>query len=131
VYDRNQSAYRQGHSTETVHLKVVDDILMAMEEGKEALLVHLDLSAAFDTVDDKILIDGLQQCVGQSGSVLKWFLSYLTGRKLAVVVSDGQSACVSLKYGVPQGSVLGPILFTIYNLPLSDIMRTWGVPFQL
>ena len=84
----------------------------------------LDLSAACDTVDHEILLRRLSCMLGISGSVLQWFRSYLTDRKHKVVVNDVFSKSTSLTYGVPQGSVLGPILFTIYMLPLGEIMKT-------
>jgi hypothetical protein len=131
LYDKNQSAYRRGHSTETVLLKVADDILKGLDCGKEAILVLLDLSAAFDTVDHHILINRLHERLCLTGTILKWFSSYLQDRTLSVVINGCNSDPVRLTYGVPQGSVLEAILFTIYTLPLGDLMRKWGIPFQL
>ena len=75
-----QSAYRSHHSTETVLLKVKNDLLMNMDKGHVSLLVLLDLSAAFDTVDHKILLKNLRMKLGVCGSALSWFKSYLEGR---------------------------------------------------
>ena len=88
------------------------------------------MSAAFDTVDHQILIGRLRLRLGLAGTVLKWFSSYLQERKLSVTVKGCRSSQVALHYGVPQGSVLGPILFTVYTLPLGDVMRKSEVPFQ-
>ncbi len=84
-----------------------------MNQGYGILLGLLDLSAAFDTLDHARLLDQLYQ-IGVRGVVLKWFRSYLTGRTQAVVIDGISSDPVSLSTGVPQGSVLGPLLFLIY-----------------
>ena len=97
-----------------------------IDKGNEALLVLLDLSAAFDTVDHDILIRR-QNSFGVSGTALDWVKSYLTGRTQSVKVSGGTSAPRTLAYGVPQGSVLGPVLFTLYTSPIHLIMHTQGV----
>ena len=131
LFDADQSGYRQFHSTETVLLKVTDDILTALDDGKETLLVLLDLSAAFDTVDHDILMDRLHSCIGLRCQALQWFSSYIHGRSFAVFLNGTSSDSITLEYGVPQGSVLGPILFTIYTLPLGDLMRSHDVPFKL
>ena len=80
LFSNFQSAYRPGHSTETALLKVVNDLLLAMDEGKLSVLVLLDLSAAFDTIDHDILLHRLQHVFGIQGTVLSWFRSYLTKR---------------------------------------------------
>ena len=80
LYPLLQSAYRAGHSTETALLKVQNDILLAMDRQHVTLLVLLDLSAAFDTVDHQVLLRRLEVTYGSTGTVLQWFRSYLTGR---------------------------------------------------
>ncbi|WP_419629894.1 RNA-directed DNA polymerase, partial [Thiolapillus sp.] len=117
----SQSAYRPHHSTETALLKITNDILLALDSGNVSLLTLLDLSAAFDTIDHCILLDRLQHMYGISGTALSWFSSYLTNRTQSVIVNDHISQVSSLSYGVPQGSVLGPILFILYTKPLSDL----------
>ena len=113
-----QSAYKEGHNTETALLRVKNDIVMALEGKKVVLLVLLDLSAAFDTVDHTNLLNRLSSDFGISGLALGWFRSYLAEREQYVSVSDAKSDGIRLQFGVPQGSVLGPVLFTIYTSPL-------------
>ena len=76
-----QSAYKIAHSTETALLKIQSDILMSLDNGKAVVLVFLDMSAAFDTVNHKILLSRLSESFGIKGMALKWFNSYLTNRK--------------------------------------------------
>ena len=119
-----QSAYRAGHSTETALLRVHHDIVNAVDQKKGVFLVLLDLSAAFDTVDHDILLDFLRAHIGLDGSVLDLFRSYLSGRTQCVSVAGVLSELSELMFGVPQGSVLSPIEFCIYTIPLGAIMRT-------
>ena len=114
----NQSAYRSSHSTETALLKVTSDILLALDSGHVSLLTLLDLSAAFDTVDHEILFKTLNTYFGISGTVLSWVQSYLSNRTQCVRISDCNSDPANVVYGVPQGSVLGPVLFVMYTKPL-------------
>ena len=130
LYEIFQSAYRDAHSPETALVRVQNDILISMDQGNVVALVLLDLSAAFDTVDHAILLRRLEQRTGLSGTVLNWFSSYLTGRTQSVVIDGESSERHVLRYGVPQGSVLGPILFTVYTLPIGDIIRRHGIPFH-
>ena len=100
-----------------------------MDDSKATVLVLLDLSAAFDTVDHNFLLERLKQC-GISGTAQSWFKSYLEDRS-QVHLHESSSASSSLRFGVPQGSVLGPILFTIYTIPLGEICRRHGVQYHL
>ena len=125
-----QSAYRANHSTETALLRVVNDILYEVDNRKIVMLNLLDLSAAFDTIDHDILLRRLELTFGITGSVLEWFKSYLTDRFQTVVVGDERSSKCPLKCGVPQGSVLGPVLFTIYTQPLANVIRKFNVSYH-
>ena len=119
----SQSAYRPFHSTETAVLRVLSDLLMAVDQGEVAALVLLDLSAAFDTVDHNILLRRLRSTYGFNGAVLKWFQSYLHGRSHYVRRGSSRLASTLLFCGIPQGLVLGPILFILYTadlIPLID-----------
>ena len=126
-----QSAYRPHHSTETALLKVTNDLLSAMDDGKISVLVLLDLSAAFDTTDHEILLHRLHNVFGFGNTVLSWFQSYLENRTQTVVVHGKHSTPGSLRYGVPQGSVLGPILFILYTQPLSNVIQHYPVFHQM
>jgi exonuclease III len=126
-----QSAYKTIHSTESALLKVQDDVLQALDKKKGVVLVLLDLSAAFDTVDHNVLLGRLHKRLGLKGRALKWFQSYLKGRFQNISINGTKSGLWELLFGVPQGSVLGPILFTIYTLPLGDIFRKHNISFHL
>ena len=119
------------HSTESALLRVQNDILQAVDSHGGAILVLLDLSAAFDTIDHKKLLDLLDVSFGIRGDTLKWFSSYLINRTQSVHIGSTFSTEQTLSFGVPQGSVLGPILFTIYTTPLGQIIRKHGLTFHL
>ena len=131
LMEKFQSAYRKGHSTETALLRVQSDILKAIDEGNAAYLVLLDLSAAFDTIDHQILLTLMKDHLGIGGKVLDWFHSYLHNRKQSVVINGVKSSPSELSYGVPQGSVLGPLLFCIYMIPLSQIFKKYNMIYHI
>ena len=127
LFDPLQSAYRDKHSTETALIKVQNDILSALDAGSSAILLMLDLSAAFDTIDHDILPSRLCNVYGITGDAIDWFRSYLTGRIHRVVIDDSVSVDQELDFGVPQGSVLGPIIYCMYTKPVSDIIQRHGL----
>ena len=131
LHETYQSAYKKQHSMETPLVRVQNDILRALDKRQSVILVLLDLSSAFDTVDYVVLLTRLSTYLGISGDALSWFSSYLSGRHQTVLVNQHASRKQLLLSGVPQGSVLGPTLFSIYTLPLGDIMRRHGVSFHL
>ena len=131
LYEELQSSYKAFHSTETALLKVHNDLLQCVDNNKAAVLVLLDLSAAFDTVDHQVLLNRLKSRLGITGCALQWFTSYLQGRKQRVHILDATSKERDLAFGVPQGSVLGPLLFSIYTLPLGEIIRKHKSDFHL
>ena len=127
LHDPLQSAYKTAHSTESALLKVQNDILRTFDHGGVVVLVLLDLSAAFDTIDHSILLDRMRHQLGINGVAHAWFESYLTGRTQRIRIGDAWSLVKFLLYCVPQGSVLGPLLFLIYILPLHHLILSHGL----
>ena len=126
LYARMQSAYRPNHSTETALLRVYNDISLALDNSNDVILVLLDLSSAFDMVNHQILLKRLQDRYGIYGTVLDWLKSYLSERTQSVKIGDETSEPIRLARGVPQGSVLGPSLFSLYVAPIEDIIKSYG-----
>ena len=124
LYPIAQSAYRENHSTETALLKVKNGILLNMNKQHVTLLVLLDLSVAFDTVDHGILLEALKK-LGLGGKAFEWSRSYLLGRCQRISVRGCQSESLKLNCGVPQGSCLGPLLFTIHTRSLLDVVQDY------
>ncbi len=111
-----QSGFWTNHSTETALVKVVNDIRIDLDANKPSVLVLLDLSAAFDIVDHKISLNRLRDHTELSRTVLNWFSSYLSAREFFVAIDDDFSKTSEIPCGVPQGSILGPLLFNLFNL---------------
>ena len=103
----NQSAYKPNHSVETALVCVQNDILRSMDNQNIVIMLLLDLSAAFDTVDHTVMLHRLSHDVGVGQTVLNWFKSYLSDRVQTVHINGPTSPARSLTCGVPQGSVLG------------------------
>ena len=106
LHEVMQSAYKKYYSTETALVRVQNDILTHIDNKHGVILVLLDLSAAFDTIDHKTLLHQLRHRMGISGTALEWFRSYLTGRTQAVCIEGEYSTAAPLQFGVPQGSCL-------------------------
>ena len=119
-----QSAYRKHHSTESALLNIHNNILLNMAKGSVTALTLLDLSAAFDIIDHTILLDRLNVHYSISELALGWFKSYLSGRTHLLKAGNTLSHPAALQYGVPQGSVLGPVLFSLYTNPISSIIHS-------
>ena len=124
-----QSAYKAFHTTETALVRFNNDILTAIDNNNTVILLLLDLSAAFDTVDHSILLSRLSSRFGIKGAVLAWLRSYLTLRKQFVNVNKCRSSQRFLERGVPQGSVLGPLLYLLYTSPLADIIKRYNLEY--
>ena len=126
LHSPHQFAYKKNFSTETMILEIVDEVLVGFEEGSGTILVLLDMSAAFDTVDVPHLLKVLENDIGIKGTALRWFKSFLVGRKQKVSINGELSKVLLALYGVPQGSVLGPVLFNIYVRSLPDYIKSHG-----
>ncbi|KAJ8735050.1 hypothetical protein PYW08_014300 [Mythimna loreyi] len=122
-----QSGFRPGHSTVTALLKVTDDIRWAMDHKSLTLLVLLDFSSAFNSVDFEILL-GILKSLNFSSSTIRWFDSYLHGRSQRVRLDEFSSDWCSLTAGVPQGGVLSPLLFSIF---INSVTRVISSNFHL
>ena len=117
--------------TETALLKIQNDIAFSVDSGKALALTLLDLSGAFDTIDHFLLYDCLHDCFGLDGTVLLWIKSYLSNRKQKIKICDSFSEVVILPFGVPKGSILGPLLLTLYTSPLSQVISKFNVTHHL
>ena len=126
-----QSAYKQFHSCETALIRVQNDILREIDGNSAVVLLLLDLSAAFDTVDQAILLQRMSSKFGIKGDALNWFRSYLSERSQVVYINGTTSDSYDVGCGVPQGSVLGPFLYLIYTSPIGDILRSHKMNFHL
>ena len=128
IYEDHQSAYRAYHSAETALLRIPNDIAQSVDSRRDVLLVLLDLAAAFDTIEHAVL---LLHGYGISAEAHAWLTSYLQGRTFVVGVKKGLSQRSVMKTGVPQGSVLGPILVNAYIAPLVKLLQQHHIQHHL
>ena len=117
-----QSVYRHHHSTEIALLKITNDILAEIDHKRLTLLVLLNFSAAFDTIAHNILIECLRSTFNTSSTALERFNSYVLNREQSVHIGASKSSTSTMKKGVPQRSVLGLALHTMYNTPMHYIV---------
>ena len=121
IIPKEQFAYRQHHSTEDALVYAINNFLMAKDQGLYTGLVFVDMSKAFDRVEHQTLINDLSN-IGVRGSALKWFINYLTDRQQQVRCGNTVSTPTSCSRGVPQGSVLGPLLFILYTRKVPEVL---------
>ena len=130
LYEPLQSGFTARQSTETALIRITNDLLIAVDSGHISILILLDLSAALDTISHTNLLTRLSDYFGLTGKALSSFQSYLTNRKQFLTIGDSSSTPARVNQGVPQGSVLGHLLYTIYMLPLGQILRRHGLNFH-
>ena len=121
-FNPNHHAYRAGHSTTTALLQLYDTWLDALEGGDLAGVCMLDMSAAFDLVDTDILLEKLK-LYGFDQNSVQWTWSYLTHRSQGVYINGAMSSLLALEAGVPQGSILGPLFYTIFTNELPQVIH--------
>ena len=126
-----QSGYRKSHSCETAVLRIHNDVLFSMDKQSHVCLMLIDLSAAFDTINHKFLLKRLANTYNINGVVLEWICSYLTGRAFNVHLNGSRSEDASLDIGVPQGSILGPLLFILYTKDLQSLAKKYNFSIHL
>ena len=111
-------------------MKISDDLCLSLSRSRDVVLCLLDLRSAFDTLQHDILIQRLAN-IGVRDKALEWLRSYLVDRTTSVKVNNSRSCCSLVKYGVPQGSVLGPTLFSVYCRPLGRIIRKHDISYHM
>ena len=126
LFSKYQSAYKANHSCETALLKIYEDLLCMMKPNTGIVMVFLDFSAAFDTIDHSILLQKLNSQFLIKGTALAWFESFLKDRSFAVNIDNNISRSFLVEQGVPQGSVLGPVLFSLYTQEVYKIVNSYN-----
>ena len=131
LFPSHQSGFRKNHSTETLLVRLLSDFYGAMDRGQVTLLALFDVSAAFDSVDHPILLQRLSVSFGLAGAPLDWLRSFLSGRTNCVAVGTSRSRWVPAPFGVPQGSVLGSLLYILYTAGIGSLLDTCSLLHQL
>ena len=131
ILDDQQPAYLATFSRETALLHTFMNTRKMLDRRSFVFTVALDLQAAFDTLNHEVLLHICEDRFGIKYTAIKWLQSYLLGRKQPVLVNDSVSKPAFLDSGVPQGSILGPMLFSVYLTPLSDLLKEIKVNYQL
>ena len=129
-FNQLQSAYRLLHSIETALLHTPDAIYRSSDQGRPTILISIDLSSAFDMVDHSVLLNRLYNSFGISGTAFSWICSYIRGRSQCVRAGQSSSGYKDCFSGVPQGSVLGPLLFSVYVSPIGCIASAHRISLQ-
>ena len=127
LHSTYQSSYRKNHSCETGMIRVVGDMQEMLHEKKTVVLVLLDSSAAFDTVDHALLISRLKSEFGITNDALELLKAFLENRRFSVSINRSKSSPMSMKHGVPQGSILGPLLYLLYTKQAESIVTSHGL----
>jgi len=129
-FSQFQSAYRKGHSKETALLEVLDGVFTAADNKQVTVLIGLDLSAAFDIVDQRLLLDHLRLEFGVTEIPLRWLQSYIRGWTQFIKMGQHESHATEVDVGVPQRSVFGPLLFAVYCSPIADVITHHGIQYH-
>lgn len=125
-----QSGYKKGHSVETALLRILNDIYLGKERKQITALILIDLSAAFDTIDHQILFKLLENRLKIKSAALNWLISFLTQRQQSTHINNFLSSKTKIPYGIPQGTILGPKIFSLYMLPLYEIFRDRNIKYH-
>ena len=126
MHNTSQYGYKKHHSCENLLLKLIDDIMVGIDGRSGVVVLFVDLSAAFDTVDHVILLNILQNKFRITGSAIDWIKSFLSCRSQRIKVDGVFSDALLVAFGVPQGSILGPLLFNLYCSSIDDAFKSSG-----
>ena len=124
---QHQSGFRPNHSTQDVLIKTIDDWRKSVDDDCIVGALFLDLSKAFDLIDHELLLKKMQLEFGVQGNAEEWFRSYLSGRRQRVCVGQATSCWQTPRFGVPQGSILGPLMFILFINDLPQAIRCGSI----
>ena len=130
LHEEYQSAYNMLHSTETAILRVQHEIARELDKNHAMLFIMPDLSSASDTIDHEHLLTLLHDEYVIRETALSWFRAYLEDRTHCVQIDSNTSATIPLQSGVSQGSVFGPVMFTLYTTPMQRIFKRHGIKYH-